>query len=133
MKIEIIIKQKSKEVRCNMAIDCLIYNPVTGDLISDERFFSIPFLYGSNQKYGKCCVVNQDQYLHHIDKWTLDKNDELWHSVMDMNPLMQDGTDICTFYTKDEIIKMDGYESIKDSLIEIMENNNINGFIVQLW
>lgn len=116
-----------------MSIDCHIYNPVTGDLISDERFFRIPFLCESNKKYGRCCVVHQDEYLHHIDKWTLDKNNELWNSVMGLPQLMQDITDICEFYTKKEIIEMDGYKSIKDSLIEIMENNNIDGFIVQLW
>lgn len=116
-----------------MAIDCHIYNPVTDDLISDERFLSIPFFYKSNQKYGKSCVVHQDQYLNHIDKWTLNKDDELWHSVMDMNPLMRDNTDICIFYTKDEIIEMDGYESIMGYFMEIIENNNIDGFIVQIW
>lgn len=52
---------------------------------------------------------------------------------MDISPLMQDSTDICEFYTKEEIIEMSGYESIKDYLVEIMENNNIDGFIVQLW
>lgn len=51
-----------------MSVNCHIYNPVTGDLISNERIFSIPFLCESNQKYGKCCVVHQDKYLRHIDK-----------------------------------------------------------------
>lgn len=116
-----------------MAIDCHIYNPVDGNLISNERFFSIPFLYESNINYGKRCVVHQDKYLYHIDKWTLDENSDLWNSIMCISPLMQDSTDLCEFYSKEEIVKMDGNKTIKDSLIDMMNNYNIDGIIVQIW
>ena len=75
-----------------MGLSYHLYSPDTGDLLSDERYAGFDIFCDSNTHHlGKTCVIHQDKYLEHIDKWTDDG--ALSENYISITPLLMDRTD----------------------------------------
>lgn len=116
-----------------MGLSYHLYNPDTDELLSNERYEGFNIFCDSNTHHlGKNCVIHQDKYLKHIDKWTTDESDELWKEYFSQHIMMMDETQHCSYFTRSEVFELQRMMRVNEKLlIEIMGEHN--GLIVQIW
>ena len=116
-----------------LGLSYYLYSPDTGELLSNEKYVGFDIFCDSNTHHlGKTCVIHQDKYLEHIDKWTIDESDELWQEYFSQDVMMMDETQCCSYFTRAEIFELQRVMRVnKELLIEIMGEHN--GLIVQIW
>lgn len=116
-----------------MSLSYHLYSPDTGELLSNERYAGFDIFLDSNtHNLGKTCVIHQDKYLKHIDKWTTDESDELWKEYFSQHVIMMDETQCCSYFTREEVFELQKMMDVnKELLADIMGEHN--GLIVQIW
>ena len=121
-----------------MAIDYNIYSIKTGKCISGDRYAGMPFLLAETQNIGKECTIKWrfTNTTKEIADWTTDKASELW-KLLKSDPLFSNenifnyGT---YYYSKSDIYKLSKLMDVnKHVLVELMENNDSDGLIVEIF
>lgn len=116
-----------------MGLSYYLYSPDTGELLSKERYVGLDIFLNSNTHHlGKPCIIHQDDYLRHIDKWTTDESDELWKKYFSQDLMVMDETENCSYFTREEVFELQSMMDVnKELLADIMGEHN--GLIVQIW
>lgn len=119
-----------------MGRDYYIYNPKTGDLLSDTRYAGMPFTFEENLKYGKECAIEWDYTrgpLNKIKEWSVDKDSELYKKVFNVSSWYFNDAQSAIYYRKEEILEMQKTMSCNETLLEeLMICYDLDELIVQI-
>lgn len=116
-----------------MGMDYYMYHPSTGKCISTARYAGMPFLWEPATPYIHPCVVKLSPAFDIVEEWTVDENSLLYKAEMSKHPWERDDT--CWLYcSKDDVFKLQDLMTANKTLLEeIMNNNDADGLIVNIW
>lgn len=105
------------------------YSPKTGKQIDEGKYVGMPFY---DNRYGCNCAVKWDKNSNNIEAWTIDKESDFYKHYY-QNYYEYGFYDAIIYYTRNEIIEMQKIMKDNKTLLqELLDNNDLDGLIVQI-